>query len=93
MQDYIDKMLVCSKAEAAGVVLDPAVIGRYDVRFGADGQAVMTIGGVAMPACPWQQQDNTLVADYFGTSFVFKLTPEGLQLNYYDAMLLTFTPE
>ena len=93
MQDYIDKMLVCSKAEAAGVVLDPAVIGRYDVRFGADGQAVMTIGGAAMPACPWQQQGDTLVVDYFGTSFVFKLTPEGLQLNYYDAMLLTFTPE
>jgi len=93
LTDYVDKMLVCIKAEAAGMALDPAVIGRYDVRFGTDGQAVMTISGAAMPASPWRQEGNTLVVDYYGTLFVFEPAEGGLQLNYYDAMLLTYAPE
>ncbi len=89
----VDRMFVCTKAESSGVTIDVAVIGRYDVRFGADGQAAITIGGTALPPCPYVDDGTALTVDYYGTSYVFKRVEGGLSLDYMGAMQLFFQPE
>ncbi|MCL2811270.1 MAG: leucine-rich repeat domain-containing protein [Clostridia bacterium] len=90
---FVDTMFVCVKVEAEGVTIDPAILGRYDVLFHADGTAALTIGGVEMPPCPWQDDGDSIIVDYFGTLFVFERVENGLQMNYYDTMLLTYQVE
>ena len=86
-------MYVCIKAEADGIAIDPAILGRYDVLFSADGTTALTIGGVEMPGCPWRDDGDSITVDYFGILFVFERVEEGLQMNYYDTMLLTYAVE
>ena len=92
-QGFTDVLFVCVTAEAGGATLDPAMLGQYDVIFRADGTAILTIGGVEMPGSPWKDEGDVIVVDYFGVPFVFERVGNGLQLNYYDAMLLTYEAE
>ncbi|MCL2545139.1 MAG: leucine-rich repeat domain-containing protein [Clostridia bacterium] len=90
---FADVLFVCVQAEAGGAVLDPAILGRYDVTFHGGGTATLTIGGVEMPGCPWQDEGDAIVVDYFGVPFVFERVGSGLQMNYYDTMLLIYEAE
>lgn len=88
--EVTDKMYVCVKAEAAGVAVDIALIGRYDVQFLSDGSAKMTIGGTAIGPLTWAAEGDTLVADFYGTKYTFQRIGDTLQMDYFGAMLLTY---
>ncbi len=91
--EVTDKMYVCVKAEAAGVAVDIALIGRYDVQFLSDGSVKMTIGGNAIGPLTWAAEGDTLVADFYGTKYVFQRIGDTLQMDYFGAMLLTYEPQ
>ena len=90
---FIGIMYICTSASAGNTAVDPESIGRYDVIFYEDRTCQMTIGGTAMQKVSWRQEENSLIVDYYGQEFVFEITEEGLEMNYYGAMLLTYTPE
>lgn len=88
-----DTLYVCVKAEAGGVPVDTALIGRYEITFLSDGSAKMTIGGTEIAPVTWTGDGASATVDFFGTKYVFSATEDGLQMNYFDTMLLTYQPE
>jgi len=90
---FTDILYVVTEAVASGISVPIEQLGRYDVIFHADGTCVITIGGMEMPSCAWTEEDGTVTADYFGVSFVFERTEDGLVMDYYGTLLLTYQPE
>jgi len=92
-QSYIDTLFVCVAAEVGETTIDAAMIGRYDVIFYADGTASFTIGGVDLQGCTWRDDGTIITLDFYTTLYEFVRVDEGLQMNYFDTMLLTYVAD
>ena len=92
-QSFVDTLFVCVAAEVGEMSVDVAMIGRYDVIFHADGTASFTIGGVDLQGCTWRDDGTTIILDFYTTLYEFVRVDEGLQMNYFDTMLLTYVAD
>lgn len=90
---YHGKRYVCVAVTSSGVSLDPSAVGLYDAVFNADGTAVLTIGGVAVPPLPYAEEGGSLVVDMSGNKLVFEQIEKGWRLAFFGQMILEYAPE
>lgn len=93
-RDFVGKTFAGVSCTASGVAVDISLLGRYSVSFYEDGSADMEIGGILMPVkCTWSEGDGCLIVNYVGQEYVFTWTESGLEMNYYDTMLIEYEAE
>ncbi|MCL2866224.1 MAG: hypothetical protein FWF47_00510 [Clostridia bacterium] len=90
---FIDRIFVCVAVEVGDMPVDPSILGRYDVIFRTDGTASFTIAGFNMDGCTWRDDGNIITLDFYTTLYEYVRIGEGLQMNYFDTMLLTYMAE
>lgn len=94
LSDRMEVRYVCQSAEAGGVTLNASMLGgEYALTFHANGTVDFVMVGNTIPGLKWTQGDGAFVIDYYGNSLEAVLTEEGLDMNYFDSMLMHFAPE
>ena len=89
----IGMKFLCTRAEMAGVAVDPALLGgEYSVLLRKDGSAVLTLAGMEIRNLKWTASGHDFVIRYYGTDLRLERTPEGLRMQYMDGMVLILTP-
>lgn len=84
----------CQSAEVDGVTLNASMLGgEYALTFHADGTVDFVMVGTPISGLKWTQSDTSFVIDYYGNSMEVTLTENGLDMNYFDAMLMHYVPE
>ncbi len=92
--DRMETRYVCQSAEANGVTLDASLLGgEYALTFHANGTVDFVMVGNTIPALKWTKVDNAFIIDYYGTAIEVIPTEEGLDMNYFNTMMLHFTAE
>ena len=85
---------ICQNAEAEGVTLNASMLGgEYALTFHADGTVDFVMVGNLISGLKWTQDGESFLIDYYGTPMEVTLTEDGLDMNYFDAMLIHFVPE
>lgn len=62
--------------------------GEYSLTLHGDGTADFVMVGTSIPGLPWTQDGATLTIDYFGQVMTATVTDEGIELNFFDSMML-----
>ncbi|MGN1019884.1 MAG: leucine-rich repeat protein [Aristaeellaceae bacterium] len=94
---------VLDTADVQGFTMTASMLGNmeYSLVFHADGTVDFVLSGTAVPGLSWTQQRvatedgeaDAYVIDYYGTPLNVILTEEGLDMNYFDSMLMHFVAE
>lgn len=85
---------ICQSAESEGVTLNTSMLGgEYALTFHADGTVDFVMVGNLISGLKWTQDEDSFLIDYYGTPMEVSLTEDGLDMNYFDAMLIHFAPE
>ena len=84
---------ICTKAETSGYSIDLSMRGSYDITFNADNTASMNIEGIIIPEAKWMDDGEEIIVDSYSMLYIFKRIEPGLQMNYFDTMLLTYEQE
>ncbi len=85
---------VCQSAESEGVTLNASMLGgEYALTFYEDGTVDFVMVGNMLLGLKWTQSDQSYLIDYYGNQMEVTLTEDGLDMNYFDAMLMHFVPE
>lgn len=93
LSSRMDVRYVCVNAEASGITMDASMLGgEYSLTLHADGTADFVMVGTPVPGLKWTQNGDVITVDYYGTLMDVYLTDAGLDMNYFDAMLLHLVP-
>lgn len=85
----LDRKYLCVSADVSGVTMDAAMLGgEYSLTLHGDGTADFVMVGTSVPGLPWTQDGNTLTIDYFTQVMTATVTDEGIELNFFDSMML-----
>lgn len=87
---------VMSSAEVQGITLSPEQMGgmEYSLVFHEAGTVDFVIAGTPVPGLNWTMNEaGEIVIDYYGTPLVVTLTGEGMDMNYFDAMVIHLVGE
>ena len=103
LESRLEVRFVCVNAEASGYLMDASMLGgEYAMTFHEDGTMEFILVGVEAPGVTWTQgkvetedgeEADAFLIDYYGNVMEAIWTEEGLDLNYFDSMLMHFVPE
>lgn len=94
LSDKLEHKYVCQSADADGVTLDASMLGgEYALTFHADGTVDFVMVGTKISGLKWTEEDGSFVIDYYGNLLEVVWTEDGLDMNYFDTMMMHFVSE
>ena len=101
--DRMEVKYVLDTADVQGFSMSASMLGgmEYSLVFHVDGTADFVLSGAEVTGLKWTQQRvatddgeaDAFVIDYYGTPLNVILTEAGMDLNYFDSMLMHFVAE